>query len=470
MNSNRLFRIFGLALLLMLAACDDDDERPSAEPTPIAEPSSVDPSTVLVRLMHGVIDGPPLYPRIGESVVGGAGYGQASQPFQFDDNDERLLEVLYEGAEGEPVILYDDISVPVGDDRDVYVYIYGRFADPQVQIIDIPAFQVPTDDDGNVTDQYAVFVQFVAGFAQQPAVDIYLTEDTVDIATVNPTLTLSQGEVTPQVLYTASTGRRVRATVVGEKTLLYDSQSYTMLRARNTLYLLTDFFGTGETNFVLNRLGGVNSIVGTVEAPAELRVANFINNAEAVDLYFGDTNDAPEFDGVPFGTFSDYRSFEDQVVSVNVTPDDENLTFLHERELALGISQRLTLVVSGDAQGETDGVVVSSEPRPIANSLPLEVIHAAPSAGDVDLYILEAGETLANSEPVVAGLEYPANGSTRVAAGPISVIVTERGNETVLSGPLDLQIEVGFPTIVLTQPDGAGGPLVPVVLQERTLE
>lgn len=472
MTSNRLFRFLGLAVLVVLVGCDDDDSsRSSTEPNPVEEPPEVvDPTPVLVRLMHGVVDGPPLFPRIGENVVGGAGYGQASQSFQFDDNDERALEILYEGSEGEPVVLLDGVTVPFGDSRDVYVYVYGRFADPQVTIVDIPAFELPTDDDGNVTDQDAAEIQFVGGFYQRDAVDIYLTEATVDIATVGPTLTLSQGEATPQVSYTASTGWRLRATEVGEKTLLYDSQSYTMLRARNTVYLLTDFFGTGETTFVMNRLGaGVNTVIGTVLPPADLRVANFITNSTAVDLYFEDTNDAPEFDGVAFGTLSDYRSFQDQTTSINVTPDDDNLTFLYEQELALGISQRLTLVLSGDAQGQTGGVVVATEPRPIANALLLEVIHAAPGAGDIDAYVLAAGETTANTEPEVTDLEYPFNRATRIAAGSHTLVFTQRGNEIVVAGPLDVDIQVGFPTVILTQPDGSGGEVVPLVLQERTL-
>ena len=475
MKLKYLCRIFGLAVLLVLAGCDDDDSSSGEAPPPADDetpaPAPADPSPALIRLMHAVVDGPPLFPRIDDLVVAGAAYGQASSSFQFDDNDTRMVEVLYEGPAGEPLVLVDGISLPIGDDREVYVLVHGRFDDPQVAIIDNPAFVLPTDNDGNVIDQNAVDIQFVAGFFQYESVDVYLTDAAVDIATVNPTVTLARGDVSPQVEYSADFGWRVRVTPVGEKTVLFDTNSYNMLRARNSVYLLTDFFGTGDTNLILNRIGlGVNAVIGSITPPADLRIANFVANTPAVDLYFGDTDDAPEFDSVPYRTVTEYRSFQDQSVSINLTPEDDNLTFLHERELVMGVSQRLTLLVSGDAQGDTEGVVLVGDSRPIANAVQMDVAHAAPDAGDVDVYVLAAGESVDGNDPTIPDLEYPFFASAQVELGASSIVFTERGRSTVVHGPVAIEVQVGFPTVILTQPEGGGGALSTHILQDRTLE
>ncbi len=472
MKPKYLCWILGLALLLGIAGCDDDDSSPNTTTPPVEEEepaTPVTPSPALVRLLHAVVDAPVLFPRIDELVVGGAAYGQASSSFQFDDNDTRTVEILYEGTESEPVVLMDGISLPIGDDREVYVLVYGRFDDPQVAIIDNPSFSLPTDDDGNVLDENAVDVQFVGGFFQYDEVDVYLTEAATDIVTVGPTVTLSQGEVTPQVEYSADSGWRIRVTPVGEQTVLFDSESYTMLRARNTVYMLTDYFGTGDDNLVLNRIGlGVSSVIGVIAAPADLRVAHFIRNAPAVDLYFGNTNDTPEFDGIPYGTVTDYESFASQGVSVNVTPDDDNLTFLHEQQLVIGAGQRRTLLLSGDANGVTEGIVLADGDRPLANAIQLQVAHAAPVVGDIDVYVLEPGESVEGSDPAIPDLEYPLSGIAPVLAGSRSVVFTQRGNKTVVHGPVALDVVVGFPTVILTQ-DGDGA-LSTRVLVDRTLE
>ena len=74
------------------------------------------------------------------------------------------------------------------------------------------------------------------------------------------------------------------------------------------------------------------------------------------------------------------------------------------------------MLLSGDANGVTEGIVLADGDRPLANAIQLQVAHAAPVVGDIDVYVLEPGESVEGSDPAIPDLEYPLSGIAPVLA------------------------------------------------------
>ena len=103
-----------------------------------------------------------------------------------------------------------------------------------------------------------------------------------------------------------------------------------------------------------------------------------------------------------------------------------------DRRLALDFSTEYTVLAVGEVAELIDTLVISNPGgRAIAtDSLRAQVVHAAPNAPAVDVYVTAPGDALAGSAPVnVGALAYGGyTGRTEVPAGDYRIRVTAAGN------------------------------------------
>ena len=464
LQSNVLWRAITCTFLLFLiAACDSDDDD-DATPT-----DSINVSTV--RIINAIPDAPTLSLIVNNEDSGAAVFGQVSNGFSSSAGSTVTLSIVYDTADGVTENFLDNLSVSMGDGRDIYILLTGTFATPITSLIDNPVFGAGLDSDGIFTNlSTTLAVQFANSINDGQAVDIYLTETDAVLAESSPAATLSFDGVSALKNVTEGIDYRVRITAVGSTDVLYDSGTIVLLPNRNQIFLLVDYFGPGDAPFrVISISSGIASAIDGEQLPSELRLANFITNSPSIDFYFNDTNDAPEFSAVNFGEFTNHMDFDAGEMSINVTTTGENTNFLYERNLTLVAGDSRTLILAGDPNSE-DGVsgrAVLDNDRPIATQLQLKFVNAAAESGTIDFYVLAPSQTLtSDTTPDLTGGGFLSNANIPVALGTYDLIVTPTGATTILAGPTRLAVDVGIYSIILSDSPDGGAPFTISVLEE----
>ncbi|WP_395355966.1 DUF4397 domain-containing protein [Vibrio sp. D3] len=127
-------------------------------------------------------------------------------------------------------------------------------------------------------------------------------------------------------------------------------------------------------------------------------------------------NDKSSLTGVDYGMGSGYMKLREGMNSIQVDvqlPGDETATVIPKTELDLDSDLKYNVFVVGDANGSPNPVeplVVtrSADSMADANSLDVQVVHAASGVPAVDLYVTEPGADLASATPLM-NLEYKAS-------------------------------------------------------------
>ncbi|WP_434633732.1 DUF4397 domain-containing protein [Vibrio sp. SCSIO 43086] len=127
-------------------------------------------------------------------------------------------------------------------------------------------------------------------------------------------------------------------------------------------------------------------------------------------------NDKSSLTGVDYGMGSGYMKLREGMNSIQVDvqlPGDETATVIPKTELDLDSDLNYNVFVVGDADGSPNPVeplVVtrSADSMADANSLDVQVVHAASGVPAVDLYVTEPGADLASATPLM-NLEYKAS-------------------------------------------------------------
>jgi len=106
---------------------------------------------------------------------------------------------------------------------------------------------------------------------------------------------------------------------------------------------------------------------------------------------------------------------------------------------------------------------------PVSGNIKLKFIHAAPSAGAVDIYVITPNTGIAGISPQLSGLTYTKNNEiSSLAAGNYQVIMTQSGTQNPISG-LDITYTWSagqVRTIVILDNTNGGAPYSQLVLSD----
>src|SRR5262245_25576789 len=271
-----------------------------------------------LRVVNAIPDGGFIDGYLSGSLFSHVSYADAS-PLVKTIVGRYTMTVLAPTRGGPTDILVQNEPVNLTQQDEVNLLMIGPFA--SAQLLRVNNIEI---DFGVDLTQPSTFpppdYQIVHAATVTDTVDVYVTEQNVDINTVNPTATVSFGDVTPLVNLDPTVTYRLRVTTAGTKTVLFDSGPYTQAKLGRAIYLLLDNFGPGcETLRVADVLAtGLKSfpkqtLVGT------MRVANMIPDSGAVDVYLGPTTNPPLFSNVAYGTVTGYVQVPPNSVTVNVT-------------------------------------------------------------------------------------------------------------------------------------------------------
>ncbi|NTU34495.1 DUF4397 domain-containing protein [Vibrio diabolicus] len=157
-------------------------------------------------------------------------------------------------------------------------------------------------------------------------------------------------------------------------------------------------------------------------------------------------NDKSSLTGVDYGMGSGYMKLREGMNSIQVDvqlPGDETATVIPKTELDLDSDLNYNVFVVGDADGSPNPVeplVVtrSADSMADANSLDVQVVHAASGVPAVALYVTEPGADLASATPLM-NLAYKASTDVlNIPAGEYQVRLAVGDNVAFDSGTISL--------------------------------
>lgn len=142
---------------------------------------------------------------------------------------------------------------------------------------------------------------------------------------------------------------------------------------------------------------------------------------------------------------------------------------LAETEIGIAKKGNFTLLAVNPASSMGTLFVSDDYTAPATGEIRVRFIHAAPGAGDVDIYVTAPGTNIAGVEPAVADLPYlESSGYLDAPAGTYQVRICPTGTKTVAYDSGALQTTAGqvLTAVALGDP-GVGVPFSALVLQDR---
>lgn len=199
------------------------------------------------------------------------------------------------------------------------------------------------------------------------------------------------------------------------------------------------------------------------EPTAQLRVVHASPDAPNVDVL---VDAATPLTNVPFRAFSPFLDVEAGERRIRVRAAGTATTVI-DANVDLAADRPYTVIATGLVAGIQPLVLEDDLTAPAAGQVKVRVVHAAPAAAGVDVYVTAPGADLATATPVLTNVPFRGfSGYLTIPAGEYQIRVTGTGTTTVAIDATVTFTAGQIRTIVATDAPGGGGPLAPVVLTD----
>lgn len=455
--------IAAMAVLLLLSACDSNDSDANFAAPPLPDP----PANVNVQIVHAVANAPTVsVGNTGSTLVSGLGFKQ-STGFQEVAVGTLTVEVDADVPGGQVNV------IPATDIELVSETSYSVLAIGQVGSIDNPVAPLIISNPDEPVGVGNVRVEVVHAAPAAPPVDIHVTAPGDAIVPANAIA----GGSTP---FGANSGQieveagdyRIRVALPGSTEPLFDSGTVTLPAGADLLVLAVENtvagrYAEGAPPITLLVSDGQDTFeILDAATPAEVRVVHAVSDAPAVDVYINDPMavNAPAITGlgyaeafpVPVSAGADsYAALDAGTNNVLVTvADNPGAVAIPDTDLELSAGQQYSVYAAGTLA--TIGPFVrEDDDRSIATEARVRIIHLAPSAGLVDIYVTAVGADIDNEDPVLEDVDFQADtGYLSLAGLSYDVTVTAADSKTVAIGPATVTLsDGGVYTAVARDPD-----------------
>jgi hypothetical protein len=416
-----------LATLLAgaLAGCGDStDELPA--PTPVV--------TTHLRVIHASPDAPTVDVTGNREVRAfGLDYGQSTGFFDIPVGTATLrVDAHLPGNTTSTVI--GPATLSLAANTDYTALAVGRVAAIEPLVLSQPATAVPTGQ---------IRLRVVHAAPAAPAVDVYLTSPTADLALSTPAGTLAFKQALGPVEVVAGS-YRVRVTAAGNRSaVVFDSGTLPIAAGSNLLVAALENTETGTSPIkLLVHDGTSSSIVRSAGTPAALRVVHASPNAPAVDVVANNNFAAPLVRNLAFPQATAFLDVPPATYNVKVAAANTTTAVINA-DLVLQAAVKYT-VLAVNRLASIEPLVLSDDARRIITASKVRIIHASPTAANVDIYVTAPGASIASLAPTLANVAFKANtGFLQLAPGSYSVTVTPVGSKTAAIGPANITVNAG---------------------------
>jgi hypothetical protein len=445
----RLFQaMLAMALPVFVTAClDDDDSDPVA-------------STAELSIIHASADAPAVDLELnGQSIASNVDFKQVwpNQLVSSGSAEITVRGILPGGAR--PTVI-GPARVALEPQRRYAVLAVGNAASIQPLVITREASAVPAG---------SVRLQVVHAAPAAPRVSVYVTALNANLAASAPAGTFSFRESFGPATVPAGE-YQIRVTPAGTPgTVVFDSGPVRLDAGADLLIAAVPNTTTGAAPITLlatTPQGGRIELLDRA-TPAALRVVHASPDAPAVDVVVNDNFAQPLVPRLAFPNFTGFVQVPPATYNVKVTPAGNPGVIAINANLALARGVEYSVFAVGRLAA-IEPLVLTDNRRRVATQAKVRILHASPTAGAVDLYVLAPGAALATATPAFTNVPFKADtGYVSLAGGSYDVVVTPTGSRTPAIGPARITVgNGGVYTIAARDAVGGGVPLGVILLDD----
>jgi hypothetical protein len=201
------------------------------------------------------------------------------------------------------------------------------------------------------------------------------------------------------------------------------------------------------------------------EPQARLRVLHASPDAPNVDVL---VDNQIVLTNVPFRTASSYLSVDAGARNLKVRVTGTNTTVIDVTP-TLAASTDYTVIARGLVANIGALLLTDNNTAPTAGNVKVRLVHGAPGAGNVDIYVTAPNADLNTTTPTLSSIPFLAvSDYLSVPAGNYQIRITPAGTKTVAINTGTLTLTAGqIRTGVAVDAVGGGSPFAAVLLADR---
>lgn len=434
--------------MLMLVGCGGSDK----QMVPLAYAS--------VRIVHASPDAPSVDINLnGSSSVTDLDYGQATGAFTVKPGALNVSVLGRLPGNARPAVIGPaDIMLAAGGAYAVLAVNNAAAIEPLVVTRETSAVSASS-----------VRLQVVHAAPAAPAVAVYVTTPGADLAASAPVGSFAFKEVLPAATISAG-DYQIRVTPAGASSpVIYDSGTVTLAGGSDLLVVALQNTGPGAAPISLlavPRTGATAQLLDRA-TPARVRVIHASPDAPAVQVVANGNFAAPLVPSLAFPNATPFVDVPGAAYNLKVTPVGNNDAIVINADVALAAGSEYS-VYAVDQLANIMPLVLTDNRRRVATQARVRIVHASPSAGNVDLYVLAPGTALTNAMPAFSNVPFKADtGYVDLAAGTYEVSVTPTASKTAAIGPVSITVaNGGVYTVAARDAAGGGAPLSVIPLDD----
>lgn len=241
--------------------------------------------------------------------------------------------------------------------------------------------------------------------------------------------------------------------------LLLETTAFSLESEESISIVVTDYVGPSNSEvfvdlLVLDNGSETMELTGTT-VNATVRFLHAVTNLPNASIQLVDENLASTTSVLSYGQATDRGNIEAGLFEVALADTSSPESSLLNTSVSLLGGFDFTYLLTGDMSAP-EGILVIDEIREVATHAQLNLVHAAASLGDVDVYISSDISDPISGDSLM-DLSYRSRRSAGLGDGTYSITATSQGSSAIVAGPFLLQLGDGTITDLVLREDMSSG-------------